>query len=343
MNLKALLGVAGVHRKESPRARSVGRTFEYLVAIAVLLVFLQLVLSYTHFPIEYAWLDRVLWGVFVAELVVNLILVQDRSRYLLHNWLSVLIVLVAAPWISWQGDWALIFRALRLVLFLRFVSTFFQDVLLLLKRNRFGQILSGFAFLVIGSGGIFSYIEQRPIIDGIWYALVTITTVGYGDVVPLTQEGRIFGSVLIVFGVMFFSLVTANFSAFLIGSDQRKLEREILNYVRQTEKRLATQSLQNEKHVESIMLHSTQQIDRLKEELHRYRALEEYLLDMQQKADPVPEEFTTLKESSDQPSISNEGRANPYSHVGPSPFSSPHLSALQDIEHELLSVKRKLR
>lgn len=334
MNLKALLGVAGVHKKESPRARSVGRVFEYLVAIAILVVFLQLVLSYTDYPIDHVGLDLLLWGVFAAELVVNLSLVRDRTRYLMHNWLSVVIVLVAAPWIPWSGDWALIFRSLRLVLFIRFISSFFQDVLQLLRRNRFGQILVGFAFLVIGAGGIFSYIEQRPIIDGIWYALVTITTVGYGDVVPMTEEGRIFGSVLIIFGVMFFSLVTANFSAFLIGSDQRKLEREILNYVRQTEKRLAKQSVDNEKHVESIMLHSTQEIDRLKEELHRYRMLEEYLLEMQQKKEV--DRTTTLKESSDQPQMDSEPWSS-YPKLGPSPFSSPHLDALKKIERELFS------
>ena len=334
MNLKVLLGVAGVHKKESDRARSVGRVFEYLVAVAILVVFLQLVLSYTDYPIESAGLDFILWGVFAAELLVNLFLVQDRSRYLLHNWLSVLIVLVAAPWIPWSGDWALIFRSLRLVLFVRFVSSFFNDVLRLLKRNRFGQILVGFSFLVIGAGGIFSYVEQRPIIDGIWYALVTITTVGYGDVVPLTEEGRIFGAVLIVFGVMFFSLVTANFSAFLIGSDQRKLEREILNYVRQTEKRLAKQSIDNEKHVESIMLHSTQEIDRLTEELHRYRMLEEYLLEMQQKKEV--DRTTTMMESSDQPQM-EAGQKIERKNVGPSPFSSPHLDALKQIERELFS------
>lgn len=334
MNLKALLGVAGVHKRESPRARSVGRLFEYLVALSLLLVFLQLVLSFTDFPIQYAWLDFALWAVFAAELLVNLVLVQQRGRYLLENWLSVLIVLVAAPWMHWQNDWALIFRALRLVLLVRFFSVFFRDAVLLLKRNRFGQILSGFAFLVIGSGGIFSYIEQRPIIDGIWYAIATITTVGYGDVVPLTEEGRLFGTVLIIFGVMFFSLVTANFAAFLIGADQRKLEREILNYVRQTEKRLAKQSLDNEKHVESIMLHSTQQIDRLKEELHRYRILEEYLLEMQQKEQL--DQSTTIKESSDQPAMEVK-QVKVYPKVGPSPFSPSHLDALQQIERELMT------
>ncbi|MBO1924270.1 potassium channel family protein [Thiomicrorhabdus sp. 6S3-12] len=285
MKIKALLGVAGVHERENSRALRVGKIFEYLVAFALLLVFVQLILALSDYPIDSPWLNAVLWSVFFCELVVNLSLVDKKRRYLAENWLNLLIVMLAVPWVNWQGDWAMIFRSLRLVLLLRFITSFFQDAMLLLGRNRFGQILIGFVFLIIGAGSIFSYIEDRPFIDGIWYAIVTITTVGYGDVVPYTEEGRIFGTVLIVFGVLFFSLVTANFSAFLIGSDQRKLEKDILNYVRQTEKRLIKQSMDIEKHVESIMLHSTQEVDRLQKELQRYQLLEEHLQRLQKEKD----------------------------------------------------------
>ncbi len=45
--------------------------------------------------------------------------------------------------------------------------------------------------------------------DALWWALCTISTVGYGDVFPMTGEGRIFGSFLIIVGVMFFLVVMA--------------------------------------------------------------------------------------------------------------------------------------
>ena len=61
--------------------------------------------------------------------------------------------------------------------------------------------------------------------------------------------------------------IAANIAAFLIDSDRKRLEKEVLSYVRQTEKRLATQQADNEAQVERIMLHMSQEIERLKQEL----------------------------------------------------------------------------
>lgn len=271
VNFKTLLGIAGVNRLESDYAIKIGHRFEWLVLVALLAVFIQLLMFYSGQPVEPTWFTHVVWGIFALELVVNLFNVRNRVRYLRENWMSVLIVLVAFPWINWGGDWAVIIRSLRLILFFRFVADFFQDVLTILKRNRFGQILLAFVFIIIGASGLFSYFEERPFSDGVWYAVVTITTVGYGDIVPVTDAGRIFGVILILFGVVFFSLVAANIAAFLIGSDQRKSQADILEYMSQTEDRLAQQSIANEKHVARLMAHFSNELDDLKRVLEKER------------------------------------------------------------------------
>lgn len=274
MNLRAVLGVAGVSPYENKEAKTIGRIFEYLVLAALVAVFVQLILTYSDYDYDFTWVNHIVWGVFALEFFINLAMVSNRLRYFQQNWLNFAIVILAFPWIEWSSEWAIIVRSLRLLLLMRFFTSFFQDVAKILKKNRFGQILVGFAFLIVGAGGVFVYIEDRPFIDGIWYAIVTVTTVGYGDVVPQTENGRIFGAILIVFGVLFFSLVTANFSAFLIGSEQRKLEKEILGYVQNTEKRLTKLSTENERHVEYIMLHMSKEIEQLKEELNDLRQKE---------------------------------------------------------------------
>jgi len=53
-----------------------------------------------------------------------------------------------------------------------------------------------------------------------------MATVGYGDVVPHSGAGRLFGSLLIMFGVVLLSLLTANLAAFFIGGDVEKVGRE---------------------------------------------------------------------------------------------------------------------
>ena len=269
MDYKSILGIAGVHYRENARAKRIGSRFEVLVLLALLAVFVQLLMFYIDMDSELGseWVSVLIWLVFAAELVVNLTFVTNKLRYLLQNWMNVLIVIVALPWIDWGSDWAVIVRSIRLLLFLRFFAHFYKDVVSILKKHKLGQILIGAAFMIVGAGGLFAYIEDRDLLDGMWYALVTITTVGYGDIVPQTENGRIFGGLLILFGVVLFSLVTANISAFLIGSSQRQQEREILHYVKLMEEKLSVQGDLNQEHVDRIMNHMSKEIKELKAQI----------------------------------------------------------------------------
>jgi voltage-gated potassium channel len=76
----------------------------------------------------------------------------------------------------------------------------------------------GFALTEPGQG---SWLARFGL--GAWWALVTLTTVGYGDVVPVTKLGRMVGAVIILGGVLSLSLVTATVASVFI---ERKFRRE---------------------------------------------------------------------------------------------------------------------
>lgn len=61
---------------------------------------------------------------------------------------------------------------------------------------------------------------------GIWWAWETITTVGYGDIVPVTLLGRILGVILMLIDILIISLLTANFSAYFIDKRSQKIKTE---------------------------------------------------------------------------------------------------------------------
>lgn len=69
----------------------------------------------------------------------------------------------------------------------------------------------------------------KDFFDAIWWALVTITTVGYGDLVPKTFWGRIIGIIFIFLGFTIFSIFTAFIASNFI--DKKIKERKGLNKI----------------------------------------------------------------------------------------------------------------
>lgn len=64
--------------------------------------------------------------------------------------------------------------------------------------------------------------------EGLWLAFSTAATVGYGDVVPTSTASRVFSVFVVLLGYGLLSLVTASIAAMFVGTQERKVERDIL-------------------------------------------------------------------------------------------------------------------
>jgi voltage-gated potassium channel len=88
-------------------------------------------------------------------------------------------------------------------------------------------ILIGIATIVVAiAGGCLMRLldpdEFPNIWSGLWWALQTVTTVGYGDHVPANAEGKALAGIVMVTGIGFLSVVTASISAAFVESARRR-------------------------------------------------------------------------------------------------------------------------
>ena len=116
------------------------------------------------------------------------------------------------------------------------------------SRRVFGYLAGATACIGIGAGILVTIVDHQDFAtvgDGIWWAIVTLATVGYGDIVPRTAWGRVVGSVVIVVGVTFLSFLTATVTSMFVSADQddRTAEAETLHASREAETQALLQEL----------------------------------------------------------------------------------------------------
>jgi len=230
MKIVHLLGIAGVESHEKPDARKWGKRLEWPMMFVALWIPLQWYLEETNSIAH--WLGRIadwlVWLAFLIETVLLSVLVKNRRAYLFGNWMNLVIIIGGMPLFWDLAPLVGLLRSFRLVLVVVILVRLSKSVRMLLSRHQLGNTLAVAFITMVLSGVIVSRIDPSigTVWDGMWWAWVTMSTVGYGDVVPHNLAGRLFGSLLILFGVVLLSLLTANLAAFFIGRDVEKVEQD---------------------------------------------------------------------------------------------------------------------
>lgn len=116
-----------------------------------------------------------------------------------------------------------------------------------LTARRAAVIIAAFTVLVTVAGGILERVfdarEYPTIGKGMWFALQTVTTVGYGDVTPKQSTGRTIAVVVMLAGIGFIAVITASVTATLIESSRRRFvgqsDAEVTRRLAEVSERLA--------------------------------------------------------------------------------------------------------
>lgn len=181
--------------------------------------------------------DYSTWAVFGVDYVVRVTLAHPRGRYVLHNLpdLLILVLPILRP-----------LRLLRLVFLLKVLN---RQATNSLRGRVIAYVLSG-SVLVLFSAALAVLSAERgqrganitTFGDALWWAMTTITTVGYGDRYPVTTQGRFVAAGLMIAGIALLGVVTASLASWLVDrvrEDQADAEAATHRDIEQLRKEIA--------------------------------------------------------------------------------------------------------
>lgn len=172
-----------------------------------------------------AVLNWVIWLAFAADFGIRWA-ADRRWRFVRENWFDVALIVLTPPVLpeSLQSIRAL--RVLRLVRVGAMVGIGLRSARRAFGPRKFHLVaLFAAATVLLGAAGVFVFEggENRSIQsfeDAVWWAIVTATTVGYGDVSPVTTEGRLIAVVLMLVGIGVIGVFTATVASHFFAQDE---------------------------------------------------------------------------------------------------------------------------
>jgi voltage-gated potassium channel len=210
------------------RSRQIAKRFEAPILVAALLVIPVIVIEESN--VSDAWktvgaiLNWAIWITFALEVVVMLAVVPSKRRWLLDNPLEVVIVLFTPPFLPASLQALRVFRLLRVLRLLRLARL--ARRLFSLEGLRYVALLA--LLTVLGGGAAFAALEKGSSTwDGVWWAVTTMTTVGYGDISPKTVPGRIIGMAVMFVGIGFIAVLTGAVAQRFLASQIEEVEEAV--------------------------------------------------------------------------------------------------------------------
>ena len=171
--------------------------------------------------------DWTIWAIFLLEYVVMVVVVPERIAYVKRNPLNLAVVALSYPALPAVFGLVRLARLARFLRLLRLMTVTARAIealrIILWRRGMF--FLAGISVFIIFAGGTcLTLLEPQTVKggvgDGVWWAIVTAATVGYGDIAPTTLAGRVIAVVLMLTGVGLISTLAASITAYFLGTEE---------------------------------------------------------------------------------------------------------------------------
>lgn len=168
-------------------------------------------------------LNWISWTTFLVEALVMLWIVPDRRAWIYKHPIEVVVVVLTPPFLTAFTS----LRLLRLLALLRLVRIGpIARRLFSMAGLRYAAVLA--ALMAFMGGAAFAALEEgQSTWDGIYWAITTMTTVGYGDPEPTTTGAKIVAIIVMLVGIGFAAVLTGAFAQrFVLPNLEQEQEAE---------------------------------------------------------------------------------------------------------------------
>ncbi|AKG03515.1 ion transporter [Salimicrobium jeotgali] len=197
----------------------------WIIGYEITLVFLALasvLFIWTENPILLA-INRYVWIIFFTDVLIRFIAAEKKWQYIKKNPIDI----IAALPLDAIFQTARIVRLFRVLRFFAVSRKYLGTLFSIIKTNGLDLVLSVSFILVFGAAIVVKEFEPTitTYMDGVWWSVVTTTTVGYGDISPETGIGRMVAIVLMLVGIGLIGMITSSITTFFLTDGVKKDER----------------------------------------------------------------------------------------------------------------------
>lgn len=194
----------------------------------IMLTYEFLLIGMALFSVIFLWstdqkiifVNRIVWFVFFLDVLVRFIISKHKWRFIKENPFDI----IAALPLDSIFQTARIVRLVRLLRFFSIGKKYLQPVRNILQTNSLGKVLTVSVIVLIAATVLVTFVEPDidTFADGLWWSLVTTTTVGYGDLSPTTGMGRLIAMVLMLIGIGIIGTLTSSITTYFVRGKEKE-------------------------------------------------------------------------------------------------------------------------
>ncbi|QIR13651.1 ion transporter [Shewanella aestuarii] len=262
-------------KRWSAKTKTMLDPFEFVMMIlSFFSVVIVLILAFAKLDKEtyrvLLYVDTTICVIFMTRFFIGLTKARDKKYYLRHHWIDFIASIPAIEALRI----ARVFQILRVIRLIRMSRAIIWPLLRQRKQTTLASLLLATVLILANASVLILLVESgveganiHTAEQAIWWALVTISTVGYGDFYPVSTLGHLIGGIVIISGVSFFGVISGYMASVFVAPDEQERKESQQEMIKNELEQVLTRMEANQRQMEKNQTEMLNEIAELKDQL----------------------------------------------------------------------------